>query len=66
MSDAELSGLQERVRAAAAAKTPLAIRGGGTRDFYGQAIMWFLIATAPKESWRLEAPSSAPLIAGIS
>ena len=39
MSDAELSGLQERVRAAAAAKTPLAIRGGGTRDFYGQAIV---------------------------
>jgi glycolate oxidase FAD binding subunit len=27
----------ERVRAAAAAKTPLCLRGGGTKDFYGRA-----------------------------
>src|SRR5258705_12603095 len=39
MSDAALGGLQERIRAAAAAQTPLVIRGAGTRDFYGQAIV---------------------------
>ena len=33
-----MGALQERVRAAAAAKTPLVVRGAGTRDFYGQAI----------------------------
>jgi len=38
LSDAPLGALQERVRAAAAAGTPLVIRGAGTRDFYGQAI----------------------------
>jgi len=38
MSDAALRSVQDRVRAAAAAKTPLVIRGGGTRDFYGQTI----------------------------
>ena len=30
--------LIERVRAAAATKTPLAIRAGGTKDFYGNAV----------------------------
>jgi glycolate oxidase FAD binding subunit len=39
MTDAALQAVQERVRSAAAAKTPLAIRGGGTRDFYGEAIV---------------------------
>jgi glycolate oxidase FAD binding subunit len=34
-SEADLAWLQERVRAAAAAGTPLAICGGGTKDFYG-------------------------------
>ena len=37
MSDAVLQAVQERIRAAAAAGAPLAIRGGGTRDFYGEA-----------------------------
>ncbi len=32
-----LAELQDRVRAAAAAGTGLCIRGGGTKDFYGQA-----------------------------
>jgi glycolate oxidase FAD binding subunit len=36
MTDATVADLQERIRAAAAAKTPLAIRGGGTKDFYGE------------------------------
>src|SRR6266702_4217958 len=32
-----LPALQERVRAAAADRRPLRIRGGGTKDFYGQS-----------------------------
>ena len=35
--DQVLQAMQERVRAAAAAKTPLAIAGGGTKAFYGNA-----------------------------
>ena len=35
---AVVAGLQERIRAAAAAKTPLAIRGGGSKEFYGGPI----------------------------
>jgi len=35
--DAALQALQERVRAAAATKTALAILGGGTKAFYGNA-----------------------------
>jgi glycolate oxidase FAD binding subunit len=36
MTDALIASLQERIRAAAAAKKPLAIRGGGSKDFYGE------------------------------
>jgi glycolate oxidase FAD binding subunit len=32
-----LAGIQERIRDAAAAKRPLLIRGGGSKDFYGNA-----------------------------
>jgi glycolate oxidase FAD binding subunit len=32
-----LENIQQRVRAAADARTPLRIRGGGTKDFYGNA-----------------------------
>ena len=35
MSEAALSSLQARIREAAAQKSPLIIRGGGTKDFYG-------------------------------
>jgi glycolate oxidase FAD binding subunit len=35
--DAALQRLQERVRAAAAQRTPLVIRAGGSKDFYGNA-----------------------------
>ncbi len=35
VSDPVLAGLVDRIRAAAAAKQPLCIRGGGTKDFYG-------------------------------
>ena len=37
MSDPILSGWQARIRAAAAARTPLAICGGGTKAFLGEA-----------------------------
>ena len=33
----QLSALTERIRAAAASKTPLRIRGDGSKDFYGHA-----------------------------
>ncbi len=35
--DPALQALQERVRAAAASKTPLALAGGGSKTFYGNA-----------------------------
>jgi len=47
MSEAVLAGMQAQIRAAAAAKTPLVIRGGGTKDFYGQAVAGDVLATAP-------------------
>lgn len=37
-SDPALAGLRDRVRAAAATRRPLCIRGGGTKDFYGEAL----------------------------
>ena len=39
MMEATLQELQERVRAAAASKTALAITGSGTKSFYGNAIV---------------------------
>jgi len=38
MTDPIIGDWQARIHAAAAAKTPLRIRGGGTKDFYGQAV----------------------------
>jgi glycolate oxidase FAD binding subunit len=34
--DAALANLRDRVRAASAARTPLRLRGAGTKDFYGE------------------------------
>ena len=39
MEPAAVTRLQERIRAAAADERPLAIRGGGTKAFYGEAIV---------------------------
>jgi glycolate oxidase FAD binding subunit len=39
VTDTIVSEWRERIAAAAAAKAPLAIRGGGTKDFHGQAIV---------------------------
>ena len=41
-----LTALVERVRAAAAAGTPLRLRGGGTKDFYGEPPTGELLSTA--------------------
>jgi len=38
-SDPVLAELRDRVRAAAAARRPLCIRGGGTKDFYGEPLV---------------------------
>lgn len=38
MTDTIVAAWQERIVAAAAAKTPLSIRGGGSKDFYGNAV----------------------------
>ena len=38
MADPAIADLQQRIRAAAADRRPLRIRGGGSKDFYGQAL----------------------------
>jgi len=47
VSDAVLADLQARIRAAVAAKSPLVVRGGGTKDFYGQSIAGEVLDTTP-------------------
>ena len=43
--DAALAALVERIRAAGADGTPLRIRGGGTKDFYGERLQGELLDT---------------------
>ena len=40
-----VASLVERIRAASAAGTPLRIRGGGTKDFYGERTEGELLET---------------------
>jgi len=47
MVDAVVGGLQARIRAAAAGGAPLVIRGGGTRDFYGQTVAGDVLDVTP-------------------
>lgn len=42
-----LQDITERVRQAAATGTPLRIRGGGSKDFYGQSLLGDLLDTRP-------------------
>ena len=42
-----LDQLADRIRAAAANATPLRIRGGGSKDFYGEQLHGELLETAP-------------------
>jgi glycolate oxidase FAD binding subunit len=46
MADTAIEALQETIRAAAAARRPLAIRGGGTKDFYGEPAIGDEVRTA--------------------
>ena len=43
----ELSSLQEQIRAAAAARRPLLIRAGGSKDFYGGPLAGELLDVSP-------------------
>ncbi len=46
MRDSPIEHWQERIRKAAAARAPLRLRGGGTKDFYGQALSGDVLDTA--------------------
>lgn len=45
--DTALQNITERVRQAMAAGTPLRIRGGGSKDFYGQSLQGDVLDTRP-------------------
>jgi len=45
--DTAVQSFAERIREAAARKTPLRLRGGGTKDFYGQALAGEIFDTRP-------------------
>lgn len=45
--DSALQLIMDRVRAAAASGTPLRIRGGGSKDFYGQTLQGELLDATP-------------------
>jgi glycolate oxidase FAD binding subunit len=47
MTDAALAAIRETIRAAAAARRPLAIRGGGTKTFLGRAVDGDVLETSP-------------------
>jgi glycolate oxidase FAD binding subunit len=49
MTDAVIAGWQARIRAAALSGSPLRIRGGGTKDFYGQELAGDVLETTPCE-----------------
>ena len=49
MTEAVVAGFQARIRAAVAAHAPLRIRGGGTKDFYGQALAGDVLDTTECE-----------------
>ena len=62
---AALSECIERVKAAAAARTPLRIRGGGSKDFYGEpAIGGELLDTRALEGVRAYEPSELVVTVG--
>ena len=42
-----IEATQARVRAAAARGTPLRVRGGGSKDFYGESLEGELLDTTP-------------------
>ena len=46
MGDAVIEQWRARIRAAVAARTPLRLRGGGTKDFYGQSVQGDVLDTS--------------------
>lgn len=69
-SDATLSDLRERVTVAHRERKPLRLRGGGTKDFYGESIDGNLVAGTPTPGAPAAAnpvasePTSGDLIVG--
>ncbi|MDM0090684.1 MULTISPECIES: glycolate oxidase subunit GlcE [unclassified Variovorax] len=55
--DSELQTIAERIRAAHAHATPLRIRGGGTKDFYGEAAQGEVLDTRALAGIRSYEPS---------
>src|SRR5512135_3616947 len=49
MSEAVIAEWQARIRAAAASGTPLVLRGGGTKDFYGERPLGDVLETKAYE-----------------
>ena len=47
MADQALEALVERIKSAHASKTPLCLRGGGTKDFYGGALQGEVLDLTP-------------------
>jgi glycolate oxidase FAD binding subunit len=62
--DAALSSCIERIRAAADAGTPLRIRGGGSKDFYGQPPRGELLETTGLAGIRSYEPSELVVTVG--
>jgi glycolate oxidase FAD binding subunit len=50
MKDDVIASWQARIRSAVAARSPLRIRGGGTKDFYGQALKGDVLETTTCDS----------------
>ncbi len=63
-SHATIAFLADRVRSAAAAATPLRIRGGGSKDFYGQALTGEVLETASLAGVTSYEPSELVVTAG--
>ena len=59
-----IASIADRVRSAAAAGTPLRIRGGGSKDFYGQALTGEVLDTAALAGVSSYEPSELVVTAG--
>ena len=61
---AALSSCIERIRAAAAAGTPLRLRGGGSKDFYGERLVGAVLDTRELAGIRSYEPSELVVTVG--
>ena len=60
----QIKDYADRILAAAADKTPLRWRGGGTKDFYGQALVGEIVDTRPLAGIRAYEPSELVVTVG--